>query len=408
MKKGKLSLRFEDNPVPIEFSLFHNTVFYGLNGSGKTRILKTILSLQQIMKDNRYTDIPTMIKDLNLEQIKLNGVYFDELFEVGKKILKDKRKQLLQFIKDEKNALIFYVDLMREVTPLVLNQVPGVINRRLENFNKIGKTFVSDEKKNIEELEDFKEWLLMGKNLTRIIHKIMIGNSLSFEEFEEVKYKNKYSMRFEQLKDVDQYVNDQFTKKFRDFEFQSEQEKVYLEKEKVNITTMLGDLKVKYIPAYHESEENVFLELLDNYRKASEAILSVYWESKTDDSNMVKSEIVKMKLLQLNDVLARYGTITIFVDSKGYVIQKNKKTIEFNKLSSGEKRLISIFINIIFSDSTHVLVDEPEISMSVDFQNKLVVDMLQVCGDKVILIATHAPFILKDFQNFESNRAVKL
>ena len=118
--------------------------------------------------------------------------------------------------------------------------------------------------------------------------------------------------------------------------------------------------------------------------------------------------LIQSRINKLNKTLEKYVDIVVYLDSKGYTIKKNKKDIEFNKLSSGERRLLTILVNLIFSDETHILIDEPELSMSLDFQNKLIPDVLQLCIKKTVFIATHAPFILEDFRKYDDNKVIKL
>ncbi|WML50170.1 hypothetical protein RCG23_10280 [Neobacillus sp. PS3-34] len=53
MQENKLYLQFKDNNKQIEFDLNRNTVFFGNNGQGKTRILQTINSLYELGKEKK-------------------------------------------------------------------------------------------------------------------------------------------------------------------------------------------------------------------------------------------------------------------------------------------------------------------------------------------------------------------
>ena len=72
---------------------------------------------------------------------------------------------------------------------------------------------------------------------------------------------------------------------------------------------------------------------------------------------------------------------------------KNKNDIEFKKLSSGEKRIILLFLYIVFSKEKIILIDEPEISLSLNYQSKFVDDIVRLADNKKIMMATHAPYI---------------
>ncbi|OBX88286.1 hypothetical protein A9499_04740 [Haemophilus haemolyticus] len=91
------------------------------------------------------------------------------------------------------------------------------------------------------------------------------------------------------------------------------------------------------------------------------------------------------------------------------VFFKDNKKIDFLKLSSGEKRISIIFLNLIFSDEDIILIDEPEISLSLDYQNKIVRDIMQLTSEsKKVMMATHAPYIYEDFISYIENNKVEV
>lgn len=64
-------------------------------------------------------------------------------------------------------------------------------------------------------------------------------------------------------------------------------------------------------------------------------------------------------------------------------------------LSSGEKQVLRLFYNLLTSPSTSVLIlDEPEISLQVDWQKELLEDILCLSPELQILVATHSPAII--------------
>ncbi|NIK93102.1 ATP-binding protein [Mangrovimonas sp. CR14] len=75
-----------------------------------------------------------------------------------------------------------------------------------------------------------------------------------------------------------------------------------------------------------------------------------------------------------------------------------QKPIEFSNLSSGEKQIVSLFSHIYLSKSKNylVVIDEPELSLSVSWQKRFLTDIAN--NDKCLgLIAvTHSPFIFEN------------
>lgn len=79
--------------------------------------------------------------------------------------------------------------------------------------------------------------------------------------------------------------------------------------------------------------------------------------------------------------------------------------IEYNQLSSGEKQIASLFAKIyLYGDQKlAILFDEPELSLSVEWQLRLLKDIVD-SGKCIFLLAmTHSPFIFKNMTEHTSD-----
>lgn len=65
-------------------------------------------------------------------------------------------------------------------------------------------------------------------------------------------------------------------------------------------------------------------------------------------------------------------------------------------LSSGEKQLLKILVATMSAGSSVILVDEPELSMHVDWQRRLIRSMRTLNRMAQLIIATHSPEIMAD------------
>lgn len=72
-----------------------------------------------------------------------------------------------------------------------------------------------------------------------------------------------------------------------------------------------------------------------------------------------------------------------------------KKEIKFGNLSSGEKQVVSIFARLMLDPRRNylVLVDEPELSLSLEWQQMLLPDVCLASNFKQLVAITHSPFI---------------
>jgi ABC-type lipoprotein export system ATPase subunit len=79
--------------------------------------------------------------------------------------------------------------------------------------------------------------------------------------------------------------------------------------------------------------------------------------------------------------------------------------IKLNQLSSGEKQIVSIFSKL-YLDSTSsfaVLFDEPELSLSVEWQKKIIHDVIASRSCKILIAMTHSPFIFSGLSEYTSD-----
>lgn len=77
------------------------------------------------------------------------------------------------------------------------------------------------------------------------------------------------------------------------------------------------------------------------------------------------------------------------------VLSRNtKEIIELNNLSSGEKQIVAAFAKFILKDTSNsiVIFDEPELSLSVEWQIMYLPDIMKFSGCSKLLAVTHSPF----------------
>ena len=74
----------------------------------------------------------------------------------------------------------------------------------------------------------------------------------------------------------------------------------------------------------------------------------------------------------------------------------NDKPIEIEALSSGEKQLLIILGQALLQDLTPVIfiADEPELSLHVEWQEKLTPSIAELNPNAQIVFATHSPDIV--------------
>ena len=78
-----------------------------------------------------------------------------------------------------------------------------------------------------------------------------------------------------------------------------------------------------------------------------------------------------------------------------------EEAIESDKLSAGEKQLLSFLCYNTFSENTAIFIDEPELSLHVDWQRLLLPTLLEQETGNQFFIATHSPFIYAKYPDKE-------
>ena len=85
-----------------------------------------------------------------------------------------------------------------------------------------------------------------------------------------------------------------------------------------------------------------------------------------------------------------------FVDDQLEIRLHNKSKLDYKKLSSGERQVIFIFLKVINGsvDNSLILMDEPEISLHLSWQEKLLSEIVKVNSNSQIIIVTHSPAVV--------------
>ncbi len=82
-------------------------------------------------------------------------------------------------------------------------------------------------------------------------------------------------------------------------------------------------------------------------------------------------------------------------DFSAHILERDGSELNFRVLSSGEKQIVSLFTHLFLSkeDSQIVLIDEPELSLSVPWQKHLLPDISNSPNCSLLVAVTHSPFI---------------
>lgn len=123
------------------------------------------------------------------------------------------------------------------------------------------------------------------------------------------------------------------------------------------------------------------------------------------------------KQKDLDESLKRYADICRdYFTNKEVIYDENRIQVDFkvkdgedildvNHLSSGEKQIASLFASIYLYGERKlgILFDEPELSLSVEWQERLLTDIAESGRCTFMLAMTHSPFIFKAMTKYTSD-----
>ena len=93
--------------------------------------------------------------------------------------------------------------------------------------------------------------------------------------------------------------------------------------------------------------------------------------------------------------------ITFGEGSNDIVTEEINDAISSDKLSSGEKQMLSYLCYNAFYKDTTIFIDEPELSLHVDWQRRLFPTLLEQRQNNQFFAATHSPFIYTKYPDKE-------
>ncbi len=125
---------------------------------------------------------------------------------------------------------------------------------------------------------------------------------------------------------------------------------------------------------------------------------------------------IEKKLDALNEIYTEVNTFVHVINSffknksiryemhKGFeIINESDKLLLPQTLSSGERHLLLIFLNTItaFERSSLFIIDEPEISLNIKWQRKLLTSLLECVGENPVqyIFATHSIELLAQYKD---------
>ena len=381
-------------------------IVYGDNGSGKTTILKLFFYLLSTKDKSGYK---TRIAEIKFKK-------FSIVFQNGVEIGAQREKASIgsyEFFIAKKGKKLKSINLKATADNRIQIE-PGskddfTYQEMLESIRQLNITtfYLSDDRKILNSLtsnnNEFEENnilindsdIILSKNYERIaIKKLLNEKRLALEPTIErlIDWIRNRIISGSRMGEKNSQVI--FSDIIKNYIILSETESRL--KDKDTLLKELDDLEVK-IPAYVSMgliEELDTKGIRGSIKKAKtneqikflSTVISPFLESINAKLNALES-VVRTINLFLETVNGYFTNKTVtFHLSKGFTLAQSNdgEPLDFNWLSSGEKQLLLLLINTITSadDATIFIIDEPEISLNIKWQRKLIKTLLDFSSEK--------------------------
>jgi len=121
--------------------------------------------------------------------------------------------------------------------------------------------------------------------------------------------------------------------------------------------------------------------------------------TKQDPNAQEKAQLLAQEKIHFQDVVD-----SLFKET-GKTIQRDKNELYFSsfgeslspyKLSSGEKQMLIILLSVLVQNKQHytLFMDEPEVSLHIEWQQQLVALILDLNPNAQIILTTHSPAVI--------------
>lgn len=163
------------------------------------------------------------------------------------------------------------------------------------------------------------------------------------------------------------------------------------------IKSQVSKIKTEYISTVNMSANSVNNVTTSSGNHTTFLDVEIDSEIKRLNANKETKNKLQQKLKKsLNSLFQETNKKVSFVDDQLEIRLHNKNKIDYKKLSSGERQVIFIFLKVINGsvDNSLILMDEPEISLHLSWQEKLLSEIVKVNSNSQIIIVTHSPAVV--------------
>lgn len=393
-----------DHVIPLNME-DRITIIYGLNGVGKTATIKLLNSLFNF----DFSELEAI--PFKTFKIEFDDYEFIQLSKLGTQYTHKNStidKQEIKVYFSGENSDIFLSDVKKILRPEVeendilntLDYMELLINRIKEN--------------KLVEIPNWIDNIFKSFNI-RLIESQRLLNIPKFSQ--SIKNAQQKSMMLMRLsveiyaKELANYIQDKLAEYAqlsqsldRTFPVRVIQQQVIAKMSDENLRTKLSEIEAKRYKLINvgllDKDENPDFQIPEKIDETTNKFLSVYVEDVEKKLSVFDDLAERIEIFKriINQRFS-YKQINIDKDA-GFTFTCNGSPLSPEKLSSGEQHELIILYELLFKvpPNSLILIDEPEISLHVEWQVHFLKDLQEITriSDIDVVIATHSPDIIHD------------
>ena len=381
------------------------SILYGMNGGGKTTVLKIIHALL-----NQREDILLSEK---VDQLYVN--YSNDKAEIENITIKYNSKEVkYNWLEFEKSALSqsksLLIGVQRGLSISNANVSPSLVFDFMRH-SSISRELLGSTNKDISKLRFFADELAnflsrsrrTGRNKTELLP---IGNHVIMDEVSidviNLALRNAYYR-------VKSRISEKiYNALFETFALAIDESKITEIQIPLNIVDIIESNKKRLIEALIDAPDNEVKTMV--IQRLEEISDNNYEDFQT---NKLFTKLLLQMVNELELEKEELGTLNILIETFNLLLGENKKMIidregvrinvngnfhDLDSLSSGERHLLTFLTTILLDGNKRdiILIDEPEISLNIIWQEKLLTLIQQIAPFSQIIVASHSQSIAQN------------
>lgn len=424
IKQIKVEKLFGKYNYTLDFTEFGNElpklgIIYGLNGTGKTTILKLIYHLlsssdkmghRTFIFNTLFSSISVTLTDGTVVTARrpkdeIKGMYFIQLKYINTKILKfdvnideEGNVRSLAEAGSKKDDLDLYVDHLRNwnISTFLLGDDRIIQNDDLPLNEKDEYYQMRHQRIYLDDIEKISRQDLalaqLLKRAERWLYQSLYQSSSKGELSVQSIYEN--------------IINSIVTKKLQVSTQLNKERKMLIKSLQSMDDTNLSLTQFGLIPRFETDEliKGISQATDENLPMLSQIISSFIETNNARLKAREKLYSILSKFTKLSNEFLLHKNIEIKVDESIRLVSDDGIELKLIKLSSGEKQLLLLLFNVLIAtDSASIfIIDEPEISLNVTWQRSLVKTLLDITAESncQFIFATHSIELLTQHEDY--------